>query len=120
MEPEDLGVGLERFQTKSGANARLGSPGDEEFDGWDLMEVAGKDGEKGGCGFLVLTLVQRVDDDEGYNSRLLERLNNELLHLGAKGLFPSIEARRQDGEQFLSKARISESKLEGEGGEDGS
>jgi len=73
---------------------RFGSASDEEFDEGDLVDKAGKHGEKRGCRFLVSTLVQGVDNDEGAGLRRPEWPDDEFLHSRTEGLLSDIGARR--------------------------
>ena len=69
------------------------SAGDEEFDRGDIVYIVGEHGEKIRCGFIVLALVEGVDDDERPNSCFPERPDDEFLHLGVKGVASDVGAR---------------------------
>ena len=69
---------------------RFESASDEEFDEGDLVDEAGKHGEKRRCRFLVSTLVQGVDNDEGAGLRRPEWPDDEFLHSRTEGLLSDI------------------------------
>jgi hypothetical protein len=77
------------------------------------VKVAGENGEKCRCWFLISALIQSINDDEGWICVSWNGPNNEFLHLRAKGLPPDVRVCRQDRKQLLSKAWVPASKLEG-------
>jgi len=96
----------------------FGPAGDEEFDEWDLVHVAGQHREKRRRRFLVSALVEGVDDDECWNLHRLERTDNELFHLRTDLFSSNSRVGPQDLEQRLSKRRVPICELKSERWED--
>ena len=59
----------------------FGATSDEKLDTRDSVHVAGEYREDGGGGFVVLALVEGVDDNESGNVGSSEWANEEHLHL---------------------------------------
>jgi len=81
---------------ESGSNSRFRPSSNKEIDIGDLVHIAGKYGQDGGCGFFVLALVETVDDDESLDAGGFKWTNDKLLHLGAEGLPSDVRVRPQD------------------------
>jgi len=80
--------------------------------------LAGEHGKECGCGFLVSTLVEGVNDDEGRGWHCLKWTNDEFFHLGTKCLPSNPRVCPQDLDQLLSKQGVPICKLKGECWED--
>ena len=89
-------VRLKRLQLESGVNPGFGSANDEGFDKGELVHSMGEHGEQCGCRFLVLALVERVDDDQHTGLCCPEWADDEILRLRAKSFFSNVGARCQD------------------------
>ena len=89
---------LERLQSESRANPGFRSAGDEELDKRDLVHITGEDREESRGRFLVLALVECVDDDERMSFCRSEWADDEFLYLRAKSFFPGVGTCGQDRE----------------------
>ena len=79
---------------------------DEELDLWDLVHIAGEHRKNRRGGFFIFTLVEGIDDDEGWNADGLKWTNNDLLHLGNQRVPSNSRVGPQDLQQLLLKLRI--------------
>src|ERR1700679_1032796 len=75
VESEHVGDGKQRPQSESFSDRRLWTTGDEEFGLRDLVHVAREHRKERRRGFLVLALVEGIDNDEGRDLSFFERAN---------------------------------------------
>jgi hypothetical protein len=100
------------------SDAWLRTTGDEELDLWDLGHELPKDGQDCRSGFVVLALVQRVDDDHGRNGGFDEGLNYQLVHLTIQGLVDDSWIRLDQLYEDRSIFGVFPCELDSQGGED--
>ena len=82
MQPEDLSQRFEEGKAKPGPNLRFWPSGDEELGKHQLVNVTTDDGEEGGGGLIVDTLVQSIYHDNARNFGGGQRINDQVLELG--------------------------------------
>ena len=114
MEFQDLCDGSEGCQTKSGTNPWLEPPRDKELDVRYTVHITGENRQDCGGGFVALTLVEGIDDDQSRDIDGIERTDDELLHLRTEVFLPHIRVGPQDLKKLLPNRRITVGKLEGE------
>lgn len=98
-------------------DTRLRSASDEEFDLGNLFNQSAHNGEDSRLWFVVCAFVERVDYNDCRNPFLLERRNNQLLHLIAERLVSNIWVRLEERDENRSKVGVSVCELERKSGE---
>ena len=118
VENEDVRCVLQKGETESGLNPRLGSTGDKEFDLGNPFDESTQYREDRRRWFFILALVKSVDHDRCRNSGLLQWFHYQLLHLTVEGFMYNIGIQPKERDDGGSECRVFSRQLGGEGGED--
>ena len=100
---------------KSGVDSLFGSSGDKELGVGHLFDVAREYRWDGKGRFLIVALVEDIDNDQRRDVGGVERANDGFLYLRTKGFSFDVRTRRRNWKQLLSQARIAVNELESEG-----
>ena len=111
VEYADAGQGVQKGETKSGANSWFGSACDEKLDQWQLLDKSRQDGKDGRGWLIVDTFVQRINDDDTCDVFLGEWFDKEVFELGDEGGVSFSGVPLDDVEYAVSKVGITACKL---------
>ena len=118
MQFEHIRDRTKSLQSESFLDRKFWATSDEKLDLWNFVYIALEDKKECGCGFLVLTFVKSINDNEGGNFGCCEGANNDLFELGTKGLSSDVRVGFQRFQQLYSEQRVSVGELKGESRED--